>query len=122
MGMQFVGIRSKWSQHVGPLNLFAASIVFRLVAGLYLFASGAMCIADVTTVPAWLLAVLWFAGTMRWPGRPAWCLPRARYVEMAWCAMLMLGSGYRLAGLASLWTVALVVGFWIAVLHAQKKK
>jgi len=122
MGMQFVGIRSKWSQHVGPRSLFAGSIAFRLAAGLYLFWSAAVCIADVTHVPAWLLTVAWFAALTRWPGKPAWCTPNSRSLGIAWCAMLMLGSAYRLAGHASILNLAVVVGFWAAVLLSQKKR
>jgi hypothetical protein len=122
MGIQFVGIRNKWTQHIGPLSLFAGSIAFRLVAGLFLFWSGAVCIEAVTAVPAWLLAVAWFVGTMRWPGRPDWCMPNSHYVGMAWCAILMLGSAYRLAGHASILTILVVVGYWVAVLLAQPKK
>ena len=122
MGMQFVGIRSKWSQHVGPRSLFAGSIAFRLAAGLYLFWSAAACIEAVTPVPAWLLIVVWFGAFSRWPGKPAWCTPNSRSLAMGWCAMLMLGSAYRLAGHASILTLAVVVGFWAAVLLAQKKR
>jgi hypothetical protein len=122
MGMQFVGIRNKWSQHVGPRSLFAGSIAFRLAAGLFLFWSGAVFIEAVTAVPAWLLAVVWFVGTMRWPGRPDWSMPRSPYVGVAWCAILMLGSAYRLAGHASILTILVVVGYWVALLRAQPKK
>jgi hypothetical protein len=41
---------------------------------------------------------------------------------MVWCAILMLGSAYRLAGHASILTILAVVGYWVAVLLAQPKK
>jgi hypothetical protein len=122
MGMQFVGIRSKWSQHVGPRSLFAGSIAFRLVAGLYLFWSAAVCIEAVTHVPAWLLTLVGLALTLRISGKPAWCTLNSRHQGIAWCAVLMLGSAYRLAGHASILTFGVVVGYWAAVLLAQQKK
>jgi hypothetical protein len=99
-----------------------ASVVFRFAVGLYLCASAAYCVQSLTGIPAWLVMVGEALLCVQFPGKPAWCSLRRDQTNMLLWALLLLGSAYRVAGHASVLTVCVVMGYWAAVLHAQRGK
>lgn len=116
-----VRIFGKQSQYLGTY-LMLGSIAFRFVVGLYLCASAAWCIADLTGIPAWLLMVVEALLCVQFPGKPVWVTLRRSHADMVMYALLLLGSAYRVAGQTTGISVCLVIGYWVAVLLAIRKR
>jgi hypothetical protein len=113
----------KWlATQAGVAKVFAW--ILRLVMGIYLFVSAAICIRLFTGVPIFAQLAVWVALSFPLPfGKRA---PRA-ILNCAWyealdCALLMLGSVYRLSGHASGIVVVGIMVYWALVLLATRRK
>lgn len=100
------------------------SLLFRFVMGLYLFISAGICIRLFTGVSVVAQIVVWLILTTPlplgfWPAR---AILRPTWRDALNCALLMLGTAYRVAGHASDVVVLSIMAYWLLVLLAHKRQ
>jgi hypothetical protein len=90
--------------------------IFKALVAAYLGISAAMLIRDFTGIPVYVLV-----SKFAFDETPAKSILSDKHSEVLNYALLMLGTGYRVAGHASLFVLAIIVGYWVLILLTKKR-
>jgi hypothetical protein len=97
--------------------------IFKALVAAYLAISAAIVIRDITYIPVFVVLVGWFVLVTKFSfGEPtAKSILSDKQSRVLNYALLMLGTGYRVAGHASLFVLAVIVGYWALILVSKKR-
>jgi hypothetical protein len=98
--------------------------IFKALVAAYLGISAAILIREFTGIPVFIVLVAWFVLVTKFPidAPPARSILNDRQTEVLGCALLMLGTAYRVAGHASLFVLAVIVGHWALIVLTTKRR
>jgi hypothetical protein len=97
--------------------------IFKALVAAYLGISAAMLIRDFTGIPVFVVLITWYVlvSKFAFDETPAKSILSDKHSEVLNYALLMLGTGYRVAGHASLFVLAIIVGYWVLILLTKKR-
>ena len=122
MNNHVVGVFGKRFQ-IPARGTQVASIVFRFCVAMYLMVSAALVIRAVTSIPLFILAIVWFivVGKFTFGDEAPKSILSDKQRQVLGYALLLLGTGYRLAGHASPFVLAIIVLYWGLVLYSKRR-
>jgi hypothetical protein len=98
--------------------------IFKTIVAAYLGISAAMLIRDFTGIPVFMVLIAWYVlvSKFAFDETPANSILGDKHSEVLNYALLMLGTAYRVAGHASLFVLAVIVGYWALIVLTTKRR